>query len=148
MKLVFVFGDWFTVAFGPKKTMDHLEWIRVLYSLLAILVALVSLLLPVRMTGLQLGLTIGAFSFPVYGLVVLNYCEGFPAPSFTILYLVLSVCVSLSYATGHLFWYASKIQKFAKTLYVFVAAPLFVSLLVRRNPAQLCLSLLSTTFRI
>ena len=48
MKRLFIYGDWFSVAFGPKDTMDHLEYARVVYSILAVLIALVSLVLPVR----------------------------------------------------------------------------------------------------
>ncbi len=50
-KLLFVFSDWLSVAFGPKETVDHIEWVRVIYSLLAIVVGLVALLLPKRKMG-------------------------------------------------------------------------------------------------
>ncbi|QDZ21909.1 hypothetical protein HOP50_06g44510 [Chloropicon primus] len=128
-KRMFVFSDWFTVLFGPKETVSHAQWMRVGYSVVAILIALVCLILSARSTELQIGLTLGALAFPVYSLVALKFCEAFPAPSFTTLYLVLSAASTLASLTGWACYYFDKPRVLTKGLYVFLGAPMFVLLL-------------------
>ena len=47
-KMLFVYSDYGTVILGPKDTTEHAEWMRVGYSILAILLGLACLILPLR----------------------------------------------------------------------------------------------------
>ncbi len=137
-KMAFVFGDWFTVAFGPEDTVQHLEYVRVVYSLLAIFIGLVCLALPTRKMDKQVYLTTSVLFFPVYTLILLAFvAEHFPAPSFTFLYLAVSVSFTLSTLTGYVF---ARFERLGKAVYVLFGAPLFVPMLVsaRTPPAPLC----------
>ena len=81
-----------------------------------------------RLRSLQLGLSLFALSFPIYGMLGLKFCEGFPAESFEILYEVLSVAFVLAYLT-YLVASQARCQSAAKAFYVFLGAQLFVLIL-------------------
>ena len=126
-RVMFYFSDWLTALFGPEETVEHAEWMRVAYSLVAILIALVCVFLPVRKQDTQVSLTLGALSFPVFSLVALRFCEAFPAPSFTTLYLVLTLAANLSGWLSFVLWrFNHKVKSVTKALYVFLGSGLFV----------------------
>ena len=126
-RVMFYFSDWLTVLFGPEETVEHAEWMRVAYSLVAILIALVCVFLPVRKQDTQVSLTLGALSFPVFSLVALRFCEAFPAPSFTTLYLVLTLAANLSGWLSFVLWrFDHKVKSVTNALYVFLGSGLFV----------------------